>query len=96
MGKVMPLLSICSSETGDSVHMHANLQGLIILQDAIINLQRKLLADQSDHEHFRSADWAGYELTTSMLESEYNSNCKQVHHLELFAWTDEWREKHKL
>ncbi|WP_160298921.1 Imm32 family immunity protein [Chromobacterium vaccinii] len=96
MKNTSPLLSVCSNSTGDEVHIHANIQGLTILQNAISNLQQKLIAGQCDHEHFRSSEWAGFELTVTMLESEIKSDCKQVHHLEVFAWTDEWREKSDL
>ncbi|MFB9160166.1 Imm32 family immunity protein [Chromobacterium violaceum] len=96
MEKIVPLLSICSNSPGDAIHIHADAQGLAMLQLAISNLQKKLITNQCEHEHFRSSEWAGFELTTTMLGSELKADYKQAHHLKLFAWTDEWREKHNL
>ncbi|MFB9169680.1 hypothetical protein ACFFU8_15250 [Chromobacterium piscinae] len=40
MEKIVPLLSICSNSVGDAIHIHADAQGLAMLQCAISNLQK--------------------------------------------------------
>ena len=90
------LLSATTNEDGDVVSIHADLSGLKKLQDSISYMITKLEKDTCDHDHLRSEDWAGYELTTTMLDSEQSKGNKQVHHIKLYAWTDEWKNKHEL
>lgn len=90
------LLSVVTDPEGDVVHIHGDRAGLEYLRRAIDRLLQNLAEGKPDHDHFRSADWAGYELTTSMLPSEKEAGCKTVHHVKIFSWNDEWKKKEGL
>ena len=90
------LLSVSTASEGDVVYIHTDLSGLKKLQESINSMIDNLENGTCDHDHLRSEDWAGYELTTTMLESEKANNCKQVHHVKLYAWNEEWKNKHGL
>lgn len=90
------LLSVTSSVEGDYVTIHGNISGLQKLRNEIDLLLSKLQANECDHDHLRTQEWAGHELTCTMLAQEQDTGHRTVHHLELFAWTDEWQEKHGL
>lgn len=96
MMKKPDLLSVVTNSDGDTVYLHADLSGLRELRSSINRLINALEKGECEHDHFRSEDWAGYELTTSMLETEKQKGYKQVHHIKLYAWTDEWKVKHNL
>lgn len=87
------LLSLATAPGGDVVYVHADRAGLEFLRDSINELLGKLAKGQSDHDHFRSADWGGWDLTTTMLASERDGGCRTVHHVKLYSWDDEWRGK---
>ena len=90
------LLSVTSASEGDTVTIHVDAQGLLVLRDRLDALLAKLDRDASDHEHLRSAEWAGFELTTSMLDSERMHGHQTVHHVEIYAWSPEWKQNHGL
>lgn len=90
------LLSVTSASGGDTVTIHADKEGLLVLRARLDVLLAKLERDAPDHEHLRSSEWAGFELSTSMLASERAHGHQTVHHVEIFAWTPEWKEHHKL
>jgi hypothetical protein len=90
------LLSVTTAKSGDVVTIHGDRAGLAVLRDRVNELLVKLEREECDHEHLRSPDWAGSELTTTMLADERQSGHSTVHHLELFAWSAEWRAKHGL
>lgn len=90
------LLSVTSVSSGDTVTIHADKAGLLVLRERLDVLLAKLDRDSSDHEHLRSAEWAGFELSTSMLASERAHGHQTVHHVEIYAWSPEWKEHHKL
>jgi hypothetical protein len=90
------LLSVSSGSAGEVVTIHADRQGLEFLRSRLDALLESLDDGACDHEHFRSSDWAGFELTTSMLASERQAAHRSVHHLQVFVWTDEWKSKHAL
>lgn len=90
------LLSVTAAASCDVVTIHGDRTGLVVLRDRINELLAKLDLDECDHEHLRTPDWAGFELSTSMLDGERISGHSTVHHLQLFAWTTEWRAKHGL
>ena len=86
------LLSVSTAFDGDVVYIHTDLSGLKKLQESINSMIDNLENGTCDHDHLS----AGYELTTTMLESEKANNCKQVHHVKLYAWNEEWKNKHEL
>lgn len=90
------LLSVTSASGGDTVTIHADKEGLLALRARLDGLLAKLDRDDSDHEHLRSAEWAGFELTTSMLASERAHGHQTVHHVEIYAWSPEWKEHYGL
>lgn len=96
MIKKPKLLSATTTPDGDVVYIHADLSGLKKLQETINSMIENLESDTCDHDHLRSEDWAGYELTTTMLEYERLNKCKQVHHIKLYAWNEESKVKHGL
>jgi Immunity protein 32 len=90
------LLSVTTSAEGDVVTIHGDIAGLEFLRATVDRLLSKLQTGQCDHDHLRTSDWAGDELSKSMLSTERDSGHNTVHHLEVLAWTDEWKEKHGL
>jgi hypothetical protein len=87
-------LSVVVEKTGDVVHVHADKAGLDHLSRAIETLRASLERGECDHVHLMSNSWGGFDLTETRLDSE--SSASQVHHLEILAWTQEWKEKHQL
>lgn len=90
------LLSVVTGPDGDVVYIHADRAGLEHLRRAIDRLLKNLDKGETDHDHFHSPDWGGWDLTTSMLSSEKNEGCKTVHHVKIYSWDAEWKEKHEL
>jgi hypothetical protein len=90
------MISIVTSAEGDIVHVHADKQGLSLLERAVAQL--RLSAEKGDcgHEHLFSASWGGRELSETALGEERLAGYRQVHHLKLFGWTDEWARRHEL
>jgi len=88
------LLSVVVEESGDVVHVHADKAGLAHLAEALEVLRASLERGECDHVHLKSNSWGGFDLTETRIDSE--SSAEQVHHLEIFAWTPEWKEKHQL
>jgi hypothetical protein len=91
-----PLLSIASSGDRQVVQIHGGLAGLLSLHKELGGLIRRLKEGECDRAHLRTADWAGAELSKSMLAAEREQGAKQVQHLKIDAWSDEWRAKHAL
>ncbi len=90
------LLSVTTSPGGDIVTIHGDLAGIMSLRDSLNTLLTRLSQGECDHKHFRSPDWAGFELSTSMLTAEQQAGHITVHHLEVLAWSPEWKVKHGL
>jgi len=90
------LLSVVTSSDGDIVYIHTDYAGLEKLSSVIDRLKEELRQGNSDHDHLFSEEWGGSDLTLSMLETEQRENCRQVHHVKIYSWTDEWIEKYHL
>lgn len=90
------LLSIATDPGGEVVHIHADLSGLNNLRNELERMIKNLEKGQCDHTHLRSEEWAGYELTTSMLGVEKAAGCRQVHHLKISGWNEIWKIKSEL
>ncbi|MGR6871514.1 hypothetical protein ACU6U9_04235 [Pseudomonas sp. HK3] len=73
-----------------------DLSGLKKLKASIDSMISKLEINECDHDHLRSENWAGYELTTTMLDKEKAEGCNQVHHVKLYAWNTQLKNKHGL
>ena len=96
MNEKPELLSFVTDSSGSVVSVHADLSGLKKLKDSVELMISKLESNECDNDHLRTEDWAGYELTASMLKSEKESGCNQVHHVKIYAWNPEWKTKHEL
>ena len=90
------MLSLVTDADGDVVYLHADSAGLEKLEGVIASLRRGLARGECEHSHLFTEAWGGGELAESMLSDEREANCKQVHHLKVYAWTEEWRQKHGL
>ena len=90
------LLSVTSANSGDMVTIHADKDGLLALHARLSVPLAKLDNDASDDEHLRSAEWAGYELSTSMPASERADGYQSVHHIKIYAWTPERKARDSL
>ena len=71
------LLSVVSTPDGDVVYVHADLSGLLKLRESIDQMIQQVTAGECEHDHLMSEDWAGYELTTTMLRTESDEGCNQ-------------------
>ena len=90
------MLSIVSEREGDVVYIHADLAGLEVLERSLKRLRELVAQGECEHDHLFTESWGGHGLTETMLEKERSSGCKQVHHLQLYGWNDEWARKHGL
>lgn len=90
------LLSISSTPDGAEVNLHANLEGLRLLEGEIKSLLKALENGDCPHSHLMTPTWGSDTLSESMLDEERDEGCKQVNHLKLYAWTSEWQKKHGL
>ena len=90
------MLSVVTEQDGDVVYVHADLEGLEMLERSISALRQRVAQGECEHDHFFTEAWGGSELTQTMLQQERTDGCKQVHHLKLYGWSDEWSEKHGL
>jgi hypothetical protein len=90
------LLSVVTEPGGDVVYIHADHAGLEALRASIDRLLECFNQNDCHHEHLFSPDWAGWDLSTTMLEQEREAGCKTVHHIKIYAWDDEWKRKHGL
>ena len=77
------LLCLTTSASGDEVFLHADAAGLDRLLRSLTSLRDKLAQNQSDHDHLKTPEWAGDELSTApSLNSE-----RAVQHFKIWAWT---------
>jgi hypothetical protein len=90
------VLSVVSEPDGDVIYVHADAAGVAMLEKVIAQLKKGLSAGDSPHDHLMSESWAGKELTETMLAKEKEKGCKQVHHVKIYGWTDEWARQHGL
>lgn len=90
------MLSVVADPNGDVVYVHADLDGLEVLERSISALRRHVAQGDCQHDHFFTVAWGGSDLTETMLNQERTDGCKQVHHLKLYGWPDEWSKKYGL
>lgn len=90
------MLSIVTEPNGDVVYVHADSAGIVELEAAVARLKKRLLAGDCPHDHLMSASWGGGELSETMLAEEQGKGCRQVHHITLYGWNEEWARKHGL
>lgn len=90
------LINALAEKDCDTIYIHANRDGLELLSRTITRLIKNLDKNECDHDHFFTESWAGDELTETMLDKESDDGCRQIHHIMLYSWSDEWAQKHKL
>ena len=78
-------------DTVGVVHLHADETGLDRLISTLQSLKAHLAKGECEHEHMMSEDWGGYGL--SLANSSMAEGHLPVHHLKIYAWTDEWARK---
>ena len=88
------MLSVVTNPDGDVVYIHADAAGVAALEAVVAYLKEALAAEDCPHDHLRFPSWAGSELTETMLSQERENGCRQVHHVKIYGWTDEWAAKH--
>ena len=89
------LLSIVC-EGGEQVCIHADEAGLKHLARSLDRLLASLQKGECPHDHMFADDWAGDELTSTMLAGERDAGCSQVKHLKICGWTAEWKNEYGL
>ena len=90
------MLSVVTEPEGDVVYVHADAAGIEQLEKLVAYLKRGVQAGDCPHDHLHSESWAGSELTEKMLAQEKDKGCRQVHHVKVYGWTNEWASKHGL
>ena len=90
------MLSIVVDQAGEVVYLHADLVGLEALERAIASLRKRVANGECQDSHLFSEAWGGAELTESMMPQEQSTGCRQVHHVKLYGWTQEWAYNHGL
>ncbi len=96
MTKEKYLLSISSSADGAEINIHTNDEGLAELEKRIKSLRKQLKTGDCPHSHLMSESWGLSDLTETMLSTEKEAGCNQVHHVKLYGWTPKWQKKHDL
>jgi hypothetical protein len=90
------LLSLVTEPDGDVLYIHADTAGIEQLEKLVEYLKREVQAGECPHSHLFSEAWGGGELTETMLAQEKSESCKQVHHVKVYGWTNEWASRHGL
>jgi hypothetical protein len=90
------VLSAVAEPEGDVIYIHADAAGVAMLEKVVAHLKKGLGDGDCPHDHLMSLSWGGNELTESMLAQERAKGCKQVHHVKVYGWTDEWASRHEL
>ena len=90
------MLSVVAEKEADTVYIHADLEGVALLESTLHKIRKQLESDECDHDHLMSESWGSGELSETMLNQEAEDGCLQVHHMKLSGWNQEWRAKHGL
>lgn len=90
------MLSLVTEPDGNVVYLHADAAGIAQLERVLSRLKAALANGDCAHDHLHTPAWASDELSESMLGQEREKGCKQVHHLKIYGWTEEWASKHGL
>jgi hypothetical protein len=90
------VLSVVLDPDGDVVCVHADAAGIQRLETVVVRLKEGIGANDCPHAHLMSESWGGRDLTETMLGQEQEKGCRQVHHVKIYGWNDEWAHKHGL
>jgi hypothetical protein len=83
------LLSFVTDDAGDYLSIHADLNGINSLIDALNELKDQLVKNDCPHTHLSPGRGYGPYLTTSKLESQ-EMEVHVVKHVKIYGWNDEW------
>ena len=86
------LLSLVVDKEAQQVFLHLDKAGVEYLLARLNFIKRGLDANDCPHTHLFSAGWGGCELSISQMLDRGDG--EPVHHLKIYGWNDEWREKH--
>jgi hypothetical protein len=75
----------------DVVEVHADSGGLAKLIKELTWLKQKLDGGECEHSHLMTEDWGGSELSNQIQDESGESSL--VHHVKVYGWTQEWKEK---
>jgi len=89
------LFSVVSSEEGDQVFIHLDLDGVDYLINELNQIKIMLNENNCPHTNLFTKEWGGSELSSSKLLAQ-KDEVNQVNHLKIYGWNDEWKRKHKL
>ncbi len=93
----MGLLSFIISRDRDELSVHADAEGLRVLELEIRRMRQSLENTKSDHFHLFTDNWApDGELTRTMLRQDANNGGKAIQHLKFYAWTQEGKKNNDL
>lgn len=90
------MISFVSNPDSGEVFIHADPEGLAELERLFGALKNGVDTGDCPHTHLFGPAWGGDELAETMLEQERSAGCRQVHHVKIHGWTDEWANKHGL
>jgi len=88
------LLSIVSDNEGQ-VFIHTDLEGVRLLIKELQYIEKKLEENDCPHTHLFSESWGSMELTETKLQNQKDEK-EQIHHLKIYGWNQEWKDKHNL
>lgn len=88
------LLSIVSDQESQVV-VYGDLSGIRYLIKKLKRIEQSLEDDECSHEHLMTESWGGDELTETKIKNQENEK-EQVHHLKIYGWNNEWKNKHEL
>ena len=90
----MSLLSFIVSKDRDELSVHADAEGLRVLELEIRRMRQSLESSKSEHFHLFTENWApDGELTGTMLRQDANDGGKAIQHVKFYAWTQEWKKE---
>jgi hypothetical protein len=78
-------------EDSNQLFLHADAKGLDMLIKSLELLRSKIDQGECDHDHMMTESWGEGSLTED-LGCETQGNI--IHHLKIYAWTEEWAKKH--
>jgi hypothetical protein len=89
------LLSLVTDEDGTYIAVHLDLAGTDFLIKELQAIRDQLEKNECPHTHLFSDVMGSNELTTTKLSGQ-EEEVNQVHHVKIYGWNQEWKQKHNL
>jgi hypothetical protein len=89
------LLSFVTNDSGTFLSIHADLNGISALIDALNELKMQLAQDDCPHTHLWPRRGYGPYLTTSKLDSQDGED-NVIQQVKIYGWNEEWAVRHGL